>query len=70
MKLLKVLVASTLLVAAANANDVMQTSMEKMDNGIECLYFGTYFYNKENINMSKLLYEKGHVAFAGRKGND
>lgn len=34
MKLVKILVASALLVAAANANDVMQKSMSIMEKGM------------------------------------
>jgi len=44
MKLLKVLVASTLLVAAANANDVMQKSMASMEQGMALIQKG--FLNK------------------------
>ena len=67
MKLLKVLVASTLLVAAANANDVMQKSMSIMEKGMTQIQQGFLNNNLELIKQGTELVKEGNSLFSDKK---
>ena len=67
MKLLKVLVASTLLVAAANANDVMQKSMSIMEKGMTQIQQGFLNNNLQAIKDGAKLVKEGNELFSDKK---
>jgi len=67
MKLLKVLVASTLLVAAANANDVMQRSMSNMEKGMTQIQQGFLNNNLNAIKDGVKLVKEGNALFSDAK---
>ncbi len=67
MKLLKVLVASTLLVAAANANDVMQKSMSTMEKGMTQIQQGFLNNNLDSIKAGVKLVKEGNELFSDKK---
>ncbi len=67
MKLLKILVASTLLVATANANDVMQKSMSNMEKGMTQIQQGFLNNNLNAIKDGVKLVKEGNALFSDAK---
>lgn len=67
MKLIKVLVASSLLVVAANANDVMQKSMSIMEKGMTEIQKGFLNNNLDSIKSGVKLVKEGNELFSDKK---
>lgn len=67
MKLVKILVASALLVAAANANDVMQKSMSIMEKGMTQIQQGFLNNNLQLIKDGAKLVKEGNELFSDKK---
>lgn len=67
MKLVKILVASALLVVAANANDVMQKSMSIMEKGMTQIQQGFLNNNLELIKQGTELVKEGNSLFSDKK---
>lgn len=67
MKLIKVLVASSLLVVAANANDVMQKSISIMEKGMTEIQKGFLNNNLDSIKSGVKLVKEGNELFSDKK---
>ncbi|MDD3007797.1 MAG: hypothetical protein RBR70_10245 [Arcobacter sp.] len=67
MKLVKILVAASLFVAAANANDVMQKSMSIMEKGMTQIQQGFLNNNLELIKQGTELVKEGNSLFSDKK---
>ena len=67
MKLVKILVASSLLVVAANANDVMQKSMSIMEKGMTQIQQGFLNNNLNAIKDGVKLVKEGSSLFSDKK---
>jgi hypothetical protein len=67
MKLVKLLIASTLLIASANANDVMQKSMSIMEQGMNQIQKGFLNNNLELIKSGTKLVSEGNTLFSDKK---
>ncbi len=67
MKLVKILVASSLLVVAANANDVMQKSMSIMEKGMTQIQQGFLNNNLNAIKDGVKLVKEGNELFSDKK---
>ena len=67
MKLVKILVASSLLVVAANANDVMQKSMSIMEKGMTQIQQGFLNNNLNAIIDGVKLVKEGNELFSDKK---
>ena len=67
MKLVKILVAASLFVAAANANDVMQKSMSIMEKGMTQIQQGFLNNNLELIKEGTKLVKEGNTLFSDKK---
>ena len=67
MKLVKILVASALLVVAANANDVMQKSMSIMEKGMTQIQQGFLNNNLQLIKDGAKLVKEGNELFSDKK---
>ena len=67
MKLVKILVASSLLVVAANANDVMQNSMSIMEKGMTQIQKGFLNNNLNAIKEGVKLVKEGNELFSEKK---
>lgn len=67
MKLAKILVASALLVVAANANDVMQKSMSIMEKGMTQIQQGFLNNNLQLIKDGTKLVKEGNQLFSDKK---
>jgi len=67
MKLVKLLIASTLLIASANANDVMQKSMSIMEQGMNQIQKGFLNNNLELIKSGTKLVSEGNALFSDKK---
>jgi len=67
MKLAKLLIASTLLIASANANDVMQKSMYSMEQGMTQIQKGFLNNNLELIKSGAKLVKEGNDLFSDKK---
>lgn len=67
MKLIKILVASSLLVVAANANDVMQKSMSIMEKGMTEIQKGFLNNNLDSIKSGVKLVKEGNELFSDKK---
>ena len=64
MKLSKILIAGILTLGFANANDVMQKSMSKMDSGMNMIQKG-FMHNDESLIRSGVsLVEEGNKMFS------
>jgi hypothetical protein len=64
MKLLKLLLASSLTLSVMNANDVMQKSMATMEQGMALIQKGFLNNNIELINQGNKLVKDGNSLFA------
>ena len=67
MKLIKILVASSLLVVAANANDVMQKSMSIMEKGMTEIQKGFLNNNLDSIKSGVKLVKEGNEINTDKK---
>ena len=67
MGLKKLIIASTLLFAAANANDVMMKSMSQMENGMIEIQKGFLNNNIELINKGLKSVKEGNALFSDEK---
>ena len=67
MKLVKLLIATTLFIASANANDVMQKSMSIMDKGMTQIQQGFLNNNIELIKEGTKLVKEGNTLFSDKK---
>ena len=67
MKLVKILVAASLFVAAANANDVMQKSMSIMEKGMTQIQQGFLNNNLQLIKDGSKLVKEGNDLFSDKK---
>ncbi len=65
-KLTKILVAAILSVTVANANDVMQKSMDIMQKGIEKVQFGFINNNADIIKEGLVEVSKGNDLFSDK----
>ncbi|AXX90720.1 hypothetical protein CKA55_10725 [Arcobacter suis] len=67
MKLVKLLIATTLFIASANANDVMQKSMSIMEKGMTQIQQGFLNNNLELIKEGTKLVKEGNTLFSDKK---
>jgi hypothetical protein len=67
MKLAKLIIAATLFVVAANANDVMQKSMSTMEKGMTQIQQGFLNNNLGLIKEGTKLVKEGNTLFSDKK---
>ncbi len=67
MKLAKLLITTTLLIASANANDVMQKSMSTMEKGMTQIQQGFLNNNLQLIKDGTKLVKEGNTLFSDKK---
>ena len=67
MKLVKLLITTTLFIASANANDVMQKSMSIMEKGMTQIQQGFLNNNLELIKEGTKLVKEGNTLFSDKK---
>ena len=67
MKLAKLLIAATLFITAANANDVMQKSMSTMEKGMTQIQQGFLNNNLQLIKDGTKLVKEGNTLFSDKK---
>ena len=67
MKLAKLLIAATLFITAANANDVMQKSMSTMEKGMTQIQQGFLNNNLQLIKDGSKLVKEGNDLFSDKK---
>ncbi len=67
MKLAKLIIAATLFVVAANANDVMQKSMSTMEKGMTQIQQGFLNNNLGLIKEGTKLVKEGNALFSDKK---
>lgn len=67
MKLVKILLASSLLVVAANASDVLQKSMSSMEKGMTEIQKGFLNNNLNAISEGVKLVKEGNELFSDKK---
>ena len=67
MKLVKLLIATTLFITAANANDVMQKSMSTMEKGMTQIQQGFLNNNLDSIKAGVKLVKEGNELFSDKK---
>ena len=67
MKLAKLLIASTLFITAASANDVMQKSMSTMEKGMTQIQQGFLNNNLQLIKDGTKLVKEGNTLFSDKK---
>lgn len=67
MKLSKLIIAATLFVVAANANDVMQKSMSTMEKGMTQIQQGFLNNNIGLIKEGTKLVKEGNTLFSDKK---
>lgn len=67
MKLSKLIIAATLFVVAANANDVMQKSMSTMEKGMTQIQQGFLNNNLGLIKEGTKLVKEGNALFSDKK---
>ncbi len=67
MKLAKLIIATTLFVVTANANDVMQKSMSTMEKGMVQIQQGFLNNNIQLIKDGTKLVKEGNALFSDKK---
>ena len=67
MKLAKLIIAATLFVVTANANDVMQKSMSTMEKGMVQIQQGFLNNNIQLIKDGTKLVKEGNALFSDKK---
>lgn len=63
----KILIAAILSLGVANANDVVQTSMSKMDNGLSMIQKGFMHNNEDLIKEGLEMLKSGNKMFSDEK---